>query len=93
MNGVRTDFRYTEDPDLNSQYMIWPDFFDASGNSLPTDQPLSFGTPLNARMHILSREFVAFHTARLVPGTRFYCMAGPKIVGDGIVTEVLANPA
>ena len=93
MNGARTDFCYVEDPDQITQYMIWPDFFDASGDSLPTDQPLVFGIPLNARMHILSREFVTFHMARLRQGTRFYCMAGPQIVGDGVVTDVFTNPA
>ena len=93
MNGIRTDFRYVEEADQVMQYMIWPDFFDVSGDSLPSDQPLNFGVPLNARMLILSRDFVAFHMTRLRPGTRFYCMAGRQIVGDGVVTEVYANPA
>ena len=93
MNGVRTDFCYAEDPDQVTQYMIWPDFFDSSGNSFPIDQPLAFGTLMNARMHILSRDFVAFHLKRLRHGTRFYCMSGPQVVGDGVVTEVIAVPA
>ena len=93
LNGIRPNFCYGEDPDQVTQYMIWPDFMDSSGNSLTADQSLAFGLPLNARMHILDRDFVAFHMSRLSRGTRFYCMDGPRIVGDGVVTEVVPSPA
>ena len=93
LNGIRPNFCYVEDPDQVAQYMICPDFVDSSGNSLTADQPLAFGSPLNARMHILDRELLAFHMTRLSGSTRFYCMDGPRIVGDGVVTEVFQGPA
>ena len=93
LNGIRPNFCYAEDPDQVLQYMIWPDFIDSFGDSITADQPLVFGSPLDARMHILDRDFVAFHMTRLSGGTRFYCMDGPRIVGDGVVTDVVPAPA
>ncbi len=88
-NGIRWDFAYAEDHPTNSLFMIWPDFLDASGNSLPTDMPLPFGVDLKARMYILNREFAeSFHRSRLQVGTKFFCHEGPKQVACGTVIQI-----
>ena len=52
-NGIRWDFAYAEGQPPGTLYMIWPDFFAADGQSLPTDQPMPVGVELSARMMIL----------------------------------------
>ena len=39
-NGIRWDFAYAESQAVGELYMIHPDFYDARGDSLPTDQAL-----------------------------------------------------
>lgn len=88
-NGIRWDFSYAEDDSPAPLYMIWPDFLDADGESLPADAPLPLGVELVARMTIVAddmREQV--HRARIRPGVAFYCHEGPKRVAVGRVTRV-----
>jgi hypothetical protein len=89
-NGIRWDFAYADDgPDPPSLYMIWPDFFAAGGQSLPTDQPLPVGVELSARMTVVMDEMRAeVHRGRIAPGVRFYCQEGSRRVAEGVVTRV-----
>ena len=88
-NGIRWDFAYASDEGSNQLYMIWPDFFFPSGDSLPTDSPLPIDTDLPARMTVVvdeMREHV--HRARIVPGVTFYCHEGPQRVAIGRVSRI-----
>lgn len=88
-NGIRWDFAYAADRDTDSLFMIWPDFFDQSGDSLPTDQPLPIGVDLPARMTIVVDEMRAeVHRHRIAVGTQFYCHEGRKRVAVGTVTKI-----
>ena len=89
-NGIRWDFAY-EDDDITETgiYMIYPDFFDDQGDSLPTDQPLPVDVILPARMTILLDEMrQTVHRDRIHVGTRFYCHEGSKRVAVGEVTKL-----
>jgi translation elongation factor EF-Tu-like GTPase len=70
-NGIRWDFAYAEDDvPTTGLHMIWPDFIDEAGDSLPTDQALPIGVALQARMTVvvddmrseLHRERIAVDT-------------------------------
>lgn len=88
-NGIRWDFSYADDDAVDQLYMIWPDFFSASGDSLPTDQPLPFSTELSARMTIVVDEMrEQVHRARIKPGVEFYCCEGPRRVAIGRITRI-----
>jgi hypothetical protein len=88
-NGIRWDFAYASDGVVNQIYMIWPDFFALSGDSLPTDAPLPIGVDLSARMTIVVDEMRdQLHRARIEPGVEFYCHEGSKRVAIGWVTRV-----
>ncbi|GAB2801186.1 hypothetical protein [Dyella kyungheensis] len=88
-NGIRWDFSYASDEDSNQLYMIWPDFFSPSGDSLAKDSPLPIGVELSARMTVVNDEMRAeVHRARIVPGLEFYCHEGPKRVAVGRVTRI-----
>jgi translation elongation factor EF-Tu-like GTPase len=87
-NGIRWDFSYAADDVAAPLHMIWPDFFSASGNSLPTDQPLPLSLELSARMTVVSDEMREHHRGRIKPGVEFYCHEGPKRVAIGRVTKV-----
>ena len=88
-NGIRWDFAYEGDSISDSLYMIYPDFYDSLGNSLPNDQPLSVGVELPTRMHILNDDFrVPIHRQRIQVSTRFFCHEGPKAVASGVVTRI-----
>jgi hypothetical protein len=88
-NGVRWDLNYADDLPTAALYMIWPDFVDDVGVSLPTDTALPIDTLLNARMHIVIDEMRSqLHRARLKIGTRFYCCEGPRRVAEGQVTRI-----
>jgi hypothetical protein len=88
-NGIRWDFSYASDEEPNQIYMIWPDFFLSSGDSLPTDSPLPIGVELSARMTIVVDEMrEQLHRARVVPGLEFYCHEGSKRVAIGRVTRI-----
>ena len=88
-NGIRWDFSYVADDATDQLYMIWPDFFLPSGDSLPKDQPLPSALELSARMTVVvdgMREQV--HRARIRPGVEFYCNQGPRRVAIGRVTRI-----
>ena len=88
-NGFRWDFAYASDGVVDQIYMIWPDFFPLSGDSLPTDTPLPIGVDLSARMTIVVAEMrEQLHRARIEPGVEFYCYEGSKRVAIGRVTRI-----
>ena len=88
-NGFRWDFAYASDGVVDQIYMIWPDFFPLSGDSLPTDTPLPIGVDLSARMTIVVAEMrEQLHRARIEPGVEFYCHEGSKRVAIGRVTRI-----
>ena len=88
-NGIRWDFSYVADNATDQLYMIWPDFFSDSGDSLPKDQPLPLSTELSARMTIVVDEMrEQVHLARIKRGVEFYCHEGPRRVAIGRVTRV-----
>lgn len=69
--------------------MIWPDFMDEEGKSMPTDKPLPIGVNMTARMTILVDEMRAeVHRKRLTVGSTFYCHEGPNRVAFGEVTKI-----
>lgn len=89
-NGVRWDFAYAEDDvPTTGLYMIWPDFVDEAGDSLPTDQALPIGVTLQARMTVVVDEMRSkLHRDRISVGTEFYCHEGSKRVAAGTVTKL-----
>lgn len=87
-NGVRWDFNYAEEALSEGTYMIWPDFIDESGNSLPRDRPLPVDVWLTARMFVVADEMrKEVHRSRVRAGTRFYCCEG-KRVAEGYVKSI-----
>ncbi|HEX7063189.1 MAG TPA: hypothetical protein VF200_14555, partial [Woeseiaceae bacterium] len=75
-NGIRWNFSYASDyaadREVTQLYMIWPDFSDQFGNSLPRDRPLPVGIELPARMSVLDDEMrEKVHRARIRPGVEF----------------------
>lgn len=88
-NGIRWDFAYAEGQPADTLYMIWPDFYAAGGQRLPTDQPLPVGVELSARMVVVMEEMRAeVHRDRLAPGVRFFCHEGGQRVAEGVVTRI-----
>jgi len=88
-NGIRWDFGYADDPPGSSIYMIYPDFFDENGNSLPTDVRLRVGVELRARMTVLSDNMRAeVHRSRIKEGLKFFCHEGNHRVAEGHVTRI-----
>ena len=87
-NGIRWDLGYAEDAPSDSMYMIWPDFVDETGNSIPTDAPLPIGVLLRARFLIVNPKLRHIHQARIAVGTRFYCQEGSRRVAIGRVTKL-----
>jgi hypothetical protein len=86
-NGIRWDFSYLADGGTYPLYMIWPDFFSPSGDSLPIDQPLPLNIELPARMTVVVDEMrEQLHRVRIKPGIEFYCHEGPRRVAIGRVT-------
>ena len=88
-NGIRWDFAYAQDDPAKGIFMIYPDFYDENGDSLPTDKPLPVGIELPARMVVLSDEMREnVHRSRIHEGVRFYCHEGQKRVAEGKVVRV-----
>ena len=88
-NGIRWDFCYAEDSAIEHLWMIWPDFMDEKGDSLPTDKPLPIGVNLTARMTILVDKMRSeVHRERVAIGSTFYCHEGSKRVAFGRVTKI-----
>jgi hypothetical protein len=87
-NHIRWDFVYA-DGAPGELYMIWPDFVDRNGKSLPADKPLPLDVELSARMTVVVEEMRAkVHRARINVGTRFFCCDGPRRVAEGRVTKI-----
>jgi len=77
-NFIRWDFGYAEDnpaePKRNLTaplYMIYPNFLDNNGLSIPKGIPLE--GMLKARMHICVKEMIEYHRTRIAVGTKFNC--------------------
>jgi hypothetical protein len=88
-NGIRWDFRYAFDPKKRTYWLLYPDFYDADGNSFPQGHPLPTGEWLYARMyHFGTSEGRRFHQEHVRPGTSFYCVEGSRIVAEGTVTRI-----
>ena len=88
-NGIRWDFAYEAGQPSDVVFMIWPDFIDDQGNSLPVDEPLPFDVELPARMTVINDEFRSqVHREKIVVGTRFNCCEGPRHVAEGRVTKI-----
>ena len=88
-NGIRWDLCYAEDDPNSGIGMVYPDFHDAAGDSIPEDQPLSVDSPIPARMFVLSdklREEV--HRKKVRVGGRFYCHEGIRRVAEGTITRI-----
>ena len=89
-NGIRWDFCLVEDLDdrgwATEVSMIWPEFVDDSGASIPTGVPIE--GRLHALMHIVVPEMVDKHLQRLKVGSRFVCTEGPRPVAEGVVTSL-----
>ncbi|MGO1073684.1 hypothetical protein [Lysobacter sp. CA199] len=89
LNGIRWDFGYADDSFADGLYMIWPDFLDESGQSMPCDTPLPIDVELPARMTVVVDEMRReVHRDRIRPGVTFYCHEGPKRVAVGRVTRI-----
>nr|CAP48103.1 putative integron gene cassette protein [uncultured bacterium] len=89
-NGIRWDFSYAgDDIDEVGLHMIYPDFYDENGDSLPTDAELPIDTALNARMAVLSDELRAtIHSHRAHQGVRFFCHEGRRRVAEGVIRGI-----
>lgn len=88
-NGIRWDLCYEGDKPEDGLWMIWPDFFDNSQNSLPKDKPLPLDIELHARMVILNDEArEKVHQAKISIGREFYCHEGPRRVAVGRITKI-----
>ena len=90
-NGIRWDLRYAEDDDRPGDekfqiYMVWPEFLDDDGNSIPHGVPL-IGT-YRALMHIVVEEMIDVHRQRVTVGTEFFCTEGRRKVAKGVVTSL-----
>jgi hypothetical protein len=69
--------------------MIWPDFCEADGRSLPGDHPVPVGVELPAQMRVVVDQMrAAVHRTRIAPGVRFFCHEGGRRVAEGVVTRV-----
>jgi hypothetical protein len=88
-NGIRWDFAYAEGQPPETLYMIWPDFYETDGRSLPNDQPLPTEVDLPARMVVVIDEMRAeVHRGRIAPGVRFFCHEGGHRVAEGKVIRI-----
>ena len=89
-NGIRWDFCLIEDLDAHGKArevsMVWPEFVDDSGASIPANVPLQ--GRLHALMHIVVPEMVEKHRQRLHVGLRFVCTEGSRPVAEGGITSL-----
>ncbi|WP_409433056.1 hypothetical protein ACJ3XI_00760 [Litorimonas sp. RW-G-Af-16] len=89
-NGIRWDFAYAEDfeiysPEFPMLNMIWPEFLDESGASIPTGIPL-IGS-FDAKMHIVSEHMIENHLNRIRIGTKFFCMEARIKTASGTIIK------
>lgn len=88
-NGIRWDFCYAEDDPAAGIWMIHPDFYDATGESVAEQTALPIDEPIPARMFILVDELrEEIHRRKLRVGGRFYCHEGSRRVAEGVVTRI-----
>jgi translation elongation factor EF-Tu-like GTPase len=88
-NGIRWDFAYAENQPVGELDMIYPDFYDEHGESLPTNRPLPIGIEIPARVVVIFDEMrEKLHRSRIRAGVRFYCHEGGKRVAQGRITKV-----
>jgi hypothetical protein len=88
-NGIRWDLCYEGDKPEDGIWMIWPDFFDNTQNSLPIDKQLPIDVELHARMVILNDEGrEKIHRSKITIGKEFYCHEGYKRVAFGRITKI-----
>ena len=88
-NGIRWDFAYADNEPSGELYAIYPDFYDEHGNSMLTDQALSVGVEMPARIVVLFDEMrEKAHRSRIREGVRFYCREGAMRVAEGRVTNI-----
>lgn len=86
-NGIRWDFRYSEDQPSDGVYMIHPYFLDQSRAHIPKENPLSGTMP--ALMLIVIDDMIDFHRKRISVGSGFFCVEGSHICANGRVTKLL----
>jgi hypothetical protein len=84
-NGIRWDLRYFHQSDTELS-MIWPEFIDENGATLPVDQPLT--GLLRAKFYVVADEMRDFHRQQVHPGVGFFCVEGPHVCAVGIITKV-----
>jgi hypothetical protein len=88
-NGVRCDFCYAEDDPRRGIWMIYPDFLDANGESIPENQPLPVDAPIPARMIVLSDNLrMEVHRQKARVGSQFFCQDGQRRIAEGIITKI-----
>jgi hypothetical protein len=87
-NRIRWDFAYAADGLEADLYMIHPEFLDAAGEPVPSEDPLPVGVELSARMRVVVEEMRMLHRVRIAPGVRFFCHEGNRRVADGVVVRV-----
>ena len=88
-NGIRCDFCYAEDDPQNGIWMIYPDFHDANGESIPENQQLPVDISILARMFVLSDQLrKEVHRPKVKVGGRFYCHEGQRRIAEGIITSI-----
>ena len=88
-NGIRWDFCYAEDDPKTGIWMVYPDFHDAVGESIPEDRPLPVDVQIPARMFVLVDEMrEEVHRKMVRVGGCFYCHEGLRRVAEGTITRV-----
>ena len=90
LQGIHWDFSY-EDETIgkpNQVFLIWPEFVSASGEVLPSGEPM----PKQglADMFIVNPAFRAFHSQHIKVGVRGYFKEGSHRIALCEVVEVLA---
>jgi hypothetical protein len=84
-NGIRWDLRYFSQAE-DSNWMVWPEFIDDSGDMLPTDRPVTGF--VKARFYVISDAMRPYHRAQVRPGVGFFCVEVAKVCAAGVVTRV-----
>ena len=88
-NGIRWDFCYAEDDAKDGIWMVYPDFHDATGDSIPEERSLPVDVPIPARMFVLIDEMrEEVHRKKVRVGGRFYCHEGSRRVAEGTITRI-----
>lgn len=88
--GYRPDFWYyhNEQPDLNSMYMIWPEFEDETGNIITQTETTVLKEGV-ARMWIIMPSMRKFHRDKINIGLKGFFMEGSNRVAECEVIELI----